>query len=256
MPSETVQNENNNWKEYLDAVVREVKFRPDRADIRREYEEHLSDAFDALREDGLSEDDASAAAVSNMGDPVEAGRALNRSHNPMLGWIETILRWILIFVLCSSFPIAYAVIGLGVVDTLGVIRGYSDVEGHGELIRTVVVGRSIDWDGRVLSIDEIRLYEDGALELRYRSRASLLNSGRLGSYDLPVFLYDENGTLRDVSNLSKTSGGLITYHQFLCKAFPPDSKAVQIEYGYAHLYKAHMIRFAVDLTATGKEAAE
>lgn len=51
-----------------------------RKDIMREYEDHIEDCKEALMESGMREDEA----VRQMGDPKEAGSALNRLYRDVL----------------------------------------------------------------------------------------------------------------------------------------------------------------------------
>ena len=65
-----------------------VRFRPDHAAITAELTAHLEDHASALEEHGVPADEAAARAVAAMGDPEEVGRALNKSHSPLLGWFQ------------------------------------------------------------------------------------------------------------------------------------------------------------------------
>lgn len=77
---------------YVDAVLRFVHFRYDHAVIRKELLAHLEDKADWLAEQGTEREEAVRLAVEEMGDPSETGRALNREHSPVLGWIWQISR--------------------------------------------------------------------------------------------------------------------------------------------------------------------
>ena len=50
--------------------------------------------MDALRErdPALTPEEAQARAVAAMGDPEAIGRALDQSHNPLLGWFQVWFR--------------------------------------------------------------------------------------------------------------------------------------------------------------------
>ena len=75
--------------EWLDAATRPIRFGPDRRAVRRELEEHLEDkALDLQRIfPDLSQEEAWARAVSEMGDGAELGRELAKLHKPLLGYV-------------------------------------------------------------------------------------------------------------------------------------------------------------------------
>lgn len=71
------------WDGYADAVLRRVRFFPDRQKIREELGGHLEDAFEALTDGGMEEKEAAGRAVLEMGDSERLGRELNAAHNPV-----------------------------------------------------------------------------------------------------------------------------------------------------------------------------
>lgn len=75
-------------EQFCGKVCAYVRFRPDHAAITAELTAHLEDHASALEEHGVPADEAAAWAVAAMGDPEEVGRALNKSHSPLLGWFQ------------------------------------------------------------------------------------------------------------------------------------------------------------------------
>ncbi len=80
---------------WCDAACRCIRFRPDRPAVHEELMEHLRDGAEALEQAGLDPEEAARQAVENMGDPVQVGRALNRGHSPVVGWLWVASRWAL-----------------------------------------------------------------------------------------------------------------------------------------------------------------
>lgn len=95
-----------NRKEWIETVLREVRFAPDRRKIRQELLEHMEDRMEEYMEDmecsmdseseaadgdstnfGSLIAEAEARVLASMGDPVELGQDLNRQHKPWLGWL-------------------------------------------------------------------------------------------------------------------------------------------------------------------------
>ena len=103
---------------FLDAVLREVRFGWDRDEIRAELAEHLYEESAYLAErDGLTEPEAEAEAVRRMGDAKALGKELNRAHNPWIGWL-----WIVTSVLMVAALFVY---GIGAWDVYKDLRaGY------------------------------------------------------------------------------------------------------------------------------------
>ena len=71
-----------NKDEYLKSVTEQISTPCVRDVIRRELAAHVQDQIDAFIEDGMEADEAEAAAVQDMGDPVEVGVALDELHKP------------------------------------------------------------------------------------------------------------------------------------------------------------------------------
>ncbi|MDC7287890.1 permease prefix domain 1-containing protein [Blautia schinkii] len=68
--------------EYLKSVTEQISTPCIRDVIRRELAAHVQDQIDAFMGDGMEPDEAEAAAVQDMGDPVEVGVALDELHKP------------------------------------------------------------------------------------------------------------------------------------------------------------------------------
>ncbi|MBD5544883.1 MAG: hypothetical protein HDR01_11760 [Lachnospiraceae bacterium] len=72
--------------EYLDTLSEQIRCKKARPVIIEEMEKHIEDQAQAYRKEGMGEEKAMAKAVLEMGDPVEAGIALDRVHRPKMQW--------------------------------------------------------------------------------------------------------------------------------------------------------------------------
>ena len=72
---------------WRDAVVEQVRFRPDRDAIAKELTAHYEDHVRDLERLGYDHALAEERTMRCMGDPVEIGKALDRVHRPWLGWL-------------------------------------------------------------------------------------------------------------------------------------------------------------------------
>ncbi|MBQ4313200.1 MAG: hypothetical protein IJC18_03215, partial [Clostridia bacterium] len=73
--------------EYLAAVGEQIRWKRARKPLLSELEAHILDRRDALVEQGEPAERAETQAVAEMGDPVEAGLALDRVHRPQPNWL-------------------------------------------------------------------------------------------------------------------------------------------------------------------------
>ena len=72
--------------EYLEAVGAQIRWRRARRPLLRELSDHIADQAAAFEAEGQSPGEALAAAVAEMGEPEEVGRALDRLHRPRSCW--------------------------------------------------------------------------------------------------------------------------------------------------------------------------
>lgn len=77
--------------EYLDTLSEQIRCKKARPMIIEEIENHINDQAEAYIKDGMKKDEAINKAVLEMGDPVEAGVALDRVHKPRMQWELIIL---------------------------------------------------------------------------------------------------------------------------------------------------------------------
>lgn len=99
------------WEQYLNEVVSYVRFRFDRGKIRTELLEHMEDLYTDLRMQGIEEHTAIALTVEHMGDAAELGKALDRAHTPVLGYI-----WLILGGVCAALLLytIWSLCGIGI----------------------------------------------------------------------------------------------------------------------------------------------
>ncbi len=95
--NEAVETGEGGLVRWLDTATRGIRFRPDRAAVRRELAAHLEDKQADLQRifPDLSHQEAEARALASMGDPEELGRELAKIHRPWLGYLWAASRWAL-----------------------------------------------------------------------------------------------------------------------------------------------------------------
>ncbi len=86
--------------DFLDSVSKEIKCKNVLPDISRELKGHIYDLMEGYISEGMSEAEAEGKAVEEMGDPIEIGKALNKTHSPKTEW--SIIALISVMVLIGS----------------------------------------------------------------------------------------------------------------------------------------------------------
>lgn len=72
--------------EYLEILKAQIRCVKVRDSVAKEVEDHIKDQAMAYRQSGMTESEAAAEAVRQMGDPVAAGVELDRIHRPAMDW--------------------------------------------------------------------------------------------------------------------------------------------------------------------------
>lgn len=100
--------------QWLYIATRGIRFKPDRAAVRRELEAHLEDKRADLQRifPDLSPEEAERRAVASMGDAWQVRERLARIHKPWLGYLWVASKWaavvlVLIFLTVNVFKNDY-----------------------------------------------------------------------------------------------------------------------------------------------------
>ena len=151
------------WGKFASEVLKEVKFKYDHNGIRQELIEHMEELYEDLQAEGMDASGAEIMTVLHMGDAKEIGQALNQEHNPILGWIWRISKWMVVF----AFLICMVWYGFG---TLKSITESTIAEYKNRVVSPLVyseeVNQTVKWNNAKIFFDELLYYEDGVLELR------------------------------------------------------------------------------------------
>ena len=73
-------------EEYIKLLLEQVRFQKAHKTIAEEIRSHIEDQIEANLSEGMDRDTAEKQAVEDMGNPVEAGIALDKVHRPKLAW--------------------------------------------------------------------------------------------------------------------------------------------------------------------------
>ena len=73
-------------EEYIKKLLEQVRFEKAHKAIAYELRAHIEDQIEVNISDGMEKEAAEKRAVEDMGDPVEAGIALDKVHRPQIAW--------------------------------------------------------------------------------------------------------------------------------------------------------------------------
>ncbi|WP_226555166.1 FtsW/RodA/SpoVE family cell cycle protein [Priestia aryabhattai] len=76
---------------FLEQVKAQIKLKEAKTFVSAELHHHLNEVKSYWLQKGISEDQAEAKAVTQMGNPVSIGRNLNRIHRPKVDWLTLVL---------------------------------------------------------------------------------------------------------------------------------------------------------------------
>ena len=83
--------------DFIEKLLGEIRFFPVKKEIEEEYSSHIEDKVRYLIiEERMTRKEALSLAMEEMGDPQEIGKALNKVHNPFLGWALLLTKRLLI----------------------------------------------------------------------------------------------------------------------------------------------------------------
>ena len=207
------------FTDFCNAVCAQVRFRPDRAAIQTELLDHLQDHADALKERGVPILDAREEAVAAMGDPVELGKALDKLHSPLAGWLLAVLKWTSRLAAAAAIYFLILFLGRDLPDLLdpaypitsrGVLyyqRGMEETE-NTVLLQPTATARTEDY---TLSIPYavLNTWEDGQRTLSYLLKVTHWNPWYRGpEVDAWISAQDDLGNVYVDGGASAESGRL------------------------------------------------
>ena len=93
------------FEDWCRAVTDCVRFRPDRAGIARELAGHYEDHVRDLERLGYAHELAMDRSLRAMGDAEKVGRAMDKAHKPVLGWLWEFSRAVLVLAVVAALLI-------------------------------------------------------------------------------------------------------------------------------------------------------
>ena len=179
-------------------------------------------------------------ALENFGDPEEIGKALNKEHNPIIGWIlysSNVLLFVGSLYLIFTIMVPFGMSFFG--------RNPSKSIPKENILYSIEVNEKRKIDDRIITVEEIIYEKNGDLHIIYSDVDTRLwgwgwSFGNLG------IITDETGKdYFDGSGFS--TGGIFSKSLRTIHGFPEEAKMLNIEYDYYNRY----YKFEIPLQAGG-----
>lgn len=221
------------WEKYVKDILSYVKFKYDHNDIYFEIMEHMEDLYNELVDEGIDENEAIKLTVEYMGDSKEIGRALNKEHNPFIGWIYRILKYcVVLLVVLNIIPVFTLVLSVfSSIHSFFWINENIEEEG-----KNIAVIQEIDETRKIDDIyiffDKLVRYDDGNIKIIYSifqnpfSFSTKWTNGNIGK------VYDENNNEYSF-NGAIGGGSYYSYYENNIEDFPENSEKFIIKYDYS-----------------------
>ena len=208
---------------FLDEVVKYVKFTFDRAEIRKELEDHILDCMEYHMESGCSQEEAVKLSIQGMGDAREIGKALNKEHNPFVGWMLRITNVLVgIFVLASIF-----IVFIPLIFTIFNSDPYGNIDKN-DIVYEIDVNQKVQIDDVVIEFTKLVYDKEGDMNIFYKSYDKKLWGAGWSTSSIGE-IYDESGN-KYFNGGGCSSNGIISKTLRSIRDFPPDAKELIIIY--------------------------
>ncbi len=210
-------------EEFLGKVLHQIRFPFDRASIRSELSDHISERVDHYLELGYDQEDAEQAAVSDMGDPTQIGIELNKEHSPLLGWLWKASGLLLGTVIVLNVLFVVPLIGMSL------FSHYTANTIESEIVYEVSVDETVRLDDRVIHFSKVIFDTGGNLHIFYQHYDVRFRSG---------WSFGNIGTITD--NLGNTyrgggkgeDGGLLRRGHRVVSGFSPEANMLFVKYDH------------------------
>lgn len=214
---------------YLREVLSQVKFSYDHEPIYKELTSHLEERVEEYLSQGYEKEEAEEMALENFGNPVEIGKALNKEHSPLLGWVH--------FLSSTMAAIAMGILILALFGlTFAMLDSRSGDIPREDILRRIEVDEKVRIDDRIIHFDEVIVEKNGDLSIIYNTLltrdfgSSGYTFGNIGT------ILDETGQDYFFSSGQGSIGGIFSRWRHTVHGFPEDAEKLIIEYDYYNRY--------------------
>lgn len=105
------RRDNRAWRNWCEAVLQEVRFRPDHPAIWRELMDHLEDGCADLERLGYGTEMAEQRVLDAMGSAFLVGAAMDKAHHPFWGWLWQLSRGLVLALAVTAAVTLFGAVG-------------------------------------------------------------------------------------------------------------------------------------------------
>lgn len=210
--------------EFLEEVVKEVRFKYDRKDIKKELLDHIEESIDNNINAGFSKEEASEIAIENMGDATLIGKELNKEHNIFLGYFYILIKNIFYFVVATMLVIFLK-------DILSLSNFPIDKKIlKNDIVLHAQVNEKIEMDNRVINIKDAYITNYNELIIYYETYTKNLKVNDWSFRGLGQEYIDDLGNKYNIISSSSRT----TFYKDKCidiiRDFNIDANEINIKY--------------------------
>lgn len=218
--------EEKKWEDYINEVLSFVKFKYDHKAIRRELTEHMEDLREDLLAEGMDEAAAAYMTVAYMGDAAEIGKALDKEHGTVLGWIWRITRALVILLaLATCMPL----LDLFTSTLNNYFEAYEPQSESAEVWH-MELDREYQVYDYTLILEDVYYYEDGTMSVVYRTKYAPFMKTIFWGTSITVGVLDKNGEEISNGGGAYKMGGYNGIGWQNLRDVPQDAKWLEISY--------------------------
>lgn len=219
--------EEKKWEDYITEVLSFVKFKYDHQAIRRELTEHMEDLREDLMAEGMDEAAAAYMTVVYMGDAAEIGKALDKEHGAVLGWIWRILRALVVLLVFATFTPLWNTLSSAVGNFF---ESYEPQSESAEVWHIELDREYRDYDYTLL-LEDLYYYKDGTLTVVYRTKYNPFDKTIIWGATMTASAFDESGEKAFQGGSAYKSGGYNGIGWNNLKGVSQDAKWLEIYFG-------------------------
>jgi len=208
---------------FLKQILHYIKFSFDKKKIKTELKNHIMDKIDYYTEQGYDNDRAEELSIIDMGDAKEIGLALNKQHNPILGWIWKITNvMVVLLVLCNIF-----VYGASYANTIFRSNRVEDIP-KSSIVYQIDLNKKVQIDDTIIRFTNVVYDIEGDLNIYYEYYDTEFWSN--GGVFLDYRNLTDNLGNHMMSGPSYSSGGYKTYCTTTFEDFSKEADSLIINY--------------------------
>ncbi|MDR7870788.1 MAG: permease prefix domain 1-containing protein [Tissierellaceae bacterium] len=228
--------------DFIKEVISYIKFPFDRDEIEKELEEHILDKIEYYHNQGMDNGIAEELTLKDMGNPKEIGIALNKEHNPILGWIYVITS---VLVAINLFILIFS-LSISLLNTIFSRNPAKDIPKE-NIVYNIKLDEKVKIDDRVIKFKNLIYEKNGDMTILYEYYETNLLFGRGWSLGSIGTVKDDLGN-EYFAGSGSSSGGIITKGVITLSDFPLEATTLIIEYdSYNRYYKLEVPLKAGDL---------